>query len=63
MAVGADVEGEPDVGDDEEGAGGEGDGARFVVGVEHGFGGLLPEGGPGAEGAAGRGVLVVWEEG
>lgn len=53
MPVGADVEGEPDVGDDEEGAGCEGDGAGFVVWVEHGFGGLLPEGGPGAEGTAG----------
>ena len=50
MAVGADVEREADVGDDKKGAGCEGDGAGFVVGVEHGFGGLLPEGGPGAEG-------------
>lgn len=52
VSVRSDVEGESDVGDYKEGAGCEGDGAAFVVGIEDGFGGLLPEGGPGAEGAA-----------
>jgi hypothetical protein len=47
-----DVEAQPHVRNHEERARGEGDRPAFVVGVEDRFGGLLPERGPGAEGAA-----------
>lgn len=45
-AMRAHVEAEADVCDDQERAGCEGDRPAFVVGVEDGFGGLLPERGP-----------------
>jgi hypothetical protein len=50
---------DPHVGEPEQGAGCEGDGAVFVVRVETGLRGLLPAGGPRSEGSAvGREVCV-----
>lgn len=51
LPVGAEVEVDADVGEGQQGAGCEGDGAVLVVRVEAGLRGLLPAGCPGAQSA------------